>query len=140
MPAPEVDVGVVHFIPREEPLILLNFKLVEKVCRLLFHFRRKYSIRGIQTLYPSELEKELAPEVYRRARVNPKKTASQIGIEELRDMCYVYEEQCRRIPGLFHYNYQKPANPDELARLPDPEPPRYKFQEENVVEQSLASV
>ncbi|CAG2055003.1 unnamed protein product [Timema podura] len=48
VPKPDVDVGVVHFIPKVEPIIPLPFKLVEKVVRSIFSFRQKYSIRGAE--------------------------------------------------------------------------------------------
>ena len=48
VPPPEVDVGVVHLVPRVEPLIAQPFKLVEKVMRHVFHYRPKMCKRGIQ--------------------------------------------------------------------------------------------
>ena len=47
-PSPDVDVGVVTFIPRKNPEIQLPFDLVEKVVRNTFHFRRKMCKRGVQ--------------------------------------------------------------------------------------------
>ncbi len=47
-PPPDVDVGVVHFVPRVEPQIRLPFKLVEKVVRHIFHYRPKMCKRGVQ--------------------------------------------------------------------------------------------
>lgn len=47
-PAPDVDVGVVTIVPLKEPKIDLPFKLVEKVVRHVFHFRRKMCKRGVQ--------------------------------------------------------------------------------------------
>lgn len=46
-PPPEVDVGVVHFVPRREPIIKVPFKVLEKVVRHTFHFRQKMCKRGI---------------------------------------------------------------------------------------------
>ncbi|XP_007903683.1 dimethyladenosine transferase 1, mitochondrial isoform X2 [Callorhinchus milii] len=47
VPKPKVDVGVIHFTPLMEPQINQPFKLVEKVVRCVFSFRRKYCHRGI---------------------------------------------------------------------------------------------
>lgn len=47
VPKPDVDVGVVKFVPREEPLIHRNFSLVEKVVRQTFSMRQKYCRRGV---------------------------------------------------------------------------------------------
>jgi|SRR6218665_864303 len=48
VPAPDVDVGVVHFTPRIEPVIDLPFGLVEKLTRHVFHYRQKMCKRGLQ--------------------------------------------------------------------------------------------
>lgn len=42
-------------------------------------------------------------------------------------MCYLYEEQCRRIPGLFLFDYRKPKPLDELAAATDAIPRHYRF-------------
>ncbi|KAF0044546.1 hypothetical protein F2P81_003704 [Scophthalmus maximus] len=47
VPKPEVDVGVVHFTPLVQPQIQQPFKLVEKVVRNIFQFRRKYCHKGV---------------------------------------------------------------------------------------------
>lgn len=44
----QVDVGVVHFTPLEKPQIQQPFKLVEKVVRNVFQFRRKHCHKGIE--------------------------------------------------------------------------------------------
>lgn len=43
----QVDVGVVHFTPLVQPQIQQPFKLVEKVVRNIFQFRRKHFYKGI---------------------------------------------------------------------------------------------
>jgi hypothetical protein len=48
-------------------------------------------------------------------------------MEEVRDMCYVYEEQCRRIPGLFLFDFRKPNSLDKLAALTNSVPREYRF-------------
>ncbi|XP_020569052.1 dimethyladenosine transferase 1, mitochondrial isoform X2 [Oryzias latipes] len=48
VPKPEVDVGVVHFTPLLQPRIQQPFKLVEKVVRNVFQFRRKHCHKGLQ--------------------------------------------------------------------------------------------
>uniref|UniRef100_A0A672INL1 rRNA adenine N(6)-methyltransferase n=1 Tax=Salarias fasciatus TaxID=181472 RepID=A0A672INL1_SALFA len=48
VPKPEVDVGVVHFTPLVQPQIRQPFRLVEKVVRNIFQFRRKYCHRGVE--------------------------------------------------------------------------------------------
>ncbi|RCN26814.1 hypothetical protein ANCCAN_27458 [Ancylostoma caninum] len=51
VPRPEVDVGVVQFVPRIQPLISAPFEVVEKLCRQVFHNRQKYMIKGLKDLF-----------------------------------------------------------------------------------------
>jgi dimethyladenosine transferase 1 len=46
VPKPEVDVGVVTFVPLKKPLTNHNFKFFEKINRHLFCFRQKYCIKS----------------------------------------------------------------------------------------------
>ncbi|VDN59001.1 unnamed protein product [Dracunculus medinensis] len=125
VPKPKVDVGVVKFIPRKEPLIECDFDLVEKLCRHVFIYRRKYCIK---TLYPKEISDELAHELLSRCRISPKQASFQLGVEQFADLCLVYEEQCKRLPGLFLYDYTKPDRTVEsLSNLPNAIPPKYPF-------------
>jgi len=48
VPPPDVDVGIVRFVPRVEPCIQAPFKLVEKVVRHVFQYRRKMCKHGLQ--------------------------------------------------------------------------------------------
>ncbi len=48
VPKPDVDVAVVHFIPRKEPLIKAPFSTVEKFVRHTFHYRQKMCKHGIR--------------------------------------------------------------------------------------------
>lgn len=41
IPKPEVDAGVVTFVPKRQPIIKQPFKTVEKVLRNMFNMRRK---------------------------------------------------------------------------------------------------
>jgi len=129
-PPPEVDVGVVRFEPLPVPKIRLPFETVEKFCRHIFHYRRKYCVSGVRTLFPPDLELEMADEIFRRSRVNPKVTCMHLSIEEISDMCNVYDEICRRIPGLYHFYYRNPVPLEELEKLEFPFPPKYPFSDE----------
>ena len=48
VPKPDVDVGVVHFVPLVTPGIKAPFLAVEKVVRSAFSFRQKHCIRGLE--------------------------------------------------------------------------------------------
>lgn len=116
------------FTPLDDPKIKLHFKLIEKFCRHLFHYRRKQCQKAIKTLFPESMEDELANEVLRRARVNPRIPCTKISIEEIRDMCHVYYEICHRIPGLFYYDYRnKKVSMEDLVAKELLYPPEYAF-------------
>ncbi|KIH51630.1 ribosomal RNA adenine dimethylase family protein, partial [Ancylostoma duodenale] len=118
VPRPEVDVGVVRFVPRIQPLISAPFEVVEKLCRQVFHYRQKYMIKGLKTLYPKEL-----------------------GIEEFADLAAGYEKQCREMPGLFPYDYIKPNRTVAmLAKTAGALPPTNPFKVEKMPEKSKCMI
>uniref|UniRef100_A0A915B0K3 rRNA adenine N(6)-methyltransferase n=1 Tax=Parascaris univalens TaxID=6257 RepID=A0A915B0K3_PARUN len=131
VPKPKINVGVVRFIPRIEPLIKCAFEVVEKICRHIFHYRQKYLIKCVRTLYPESLAESLSHELLSVCRVDPSTISIKLGVEQFADICYAYEEQCKRYPGLFLYDYTRPSRTlDELSRLPDASPPSYIFRED----------
>ncbi|KAG8435101.1 hypothetical protein GDO86_013161 [Hymenochirus boettgeri] len=71
VPKPEVDVGVVKFTPLIRPQIEQPFKLVEKVVRCVFQFRRKYCHRGVSILFPEEKRLKFTEHMLMSADVDP---------------------------------------------------------------------
>ncbi|KRZ52751.1 Protein CLEC16A [Trichinella nativa] len=132
VPSPDVDVAVMQFRPKVTPVISHHFDLVEKFCRHLFHYRNKYCIRGIETLFPDFLKKDFSHEILRFARVSPKLAPPALAIEEIRDMCKIYEEQCLRVPSLFYYDYRQRKDFEEVQRNCPAEPPLLKHLSSNV--------
>ncbi|KAK6731009.1 hypothetical protein RB195_007463 [Necator americanus] len=128
VPPPEVNVGVVRFLPRAQPLINVPFEVVEKLCRQVFHYRQKYIIKGLKTLYPKEIADEMAHQLLKACRVNPKASSVQLGVEEFADLASGYEKQCQEMPGLFPYDYIKPKRTVEiLAKTANALPPTNPF-------------
>ncbi|KRY50392.1 Protein CLEC16A, partial [Trichinella britovi] len=132
VPSPDVDVAVMQFRPKVTPVISHHFDLVEKFCRHVFHYRNKYCIRGIETLFPDFLKKDFSHEILRFARVSPKLAPPALAIEEIRDMCKIYEEQCLRVPSLFYYDYRQRKDFEEVQRNCPAEPPLLKHLSSNV--------
>ncbi|KRY11339.1 Protein CLEC16A, partial [Trichinella patagoniensis] len=132
VPSPDVDVAVMQFRPKVTPVISHHFDLVEKFCRHVFHYRNKYCIRGIETLFPDFLKKDFSHEILRFARVSPKLAPPALAIEEIRDMCRIYEEQCLRVPSLFYYDYRQRKDFEEVQRNCPAEPPLLKHLSSNV--------
>lgn len=128
VPRPKIDVGVVRFVPRQDPLIKTSFEVVEKVCRRIFNYRQKYVVKGVRSLYPKELAKTLASDLLSRCRIDPTTTSIRLGLEQFADMCYVYEEHCRKYPGIFVYEHSNQGRTlEELSRSPNALPPSNPF-------------
>ncbi|XP_014768661.1 dimethyladenosine transferase 1, mitochondrial [Octopus bimaculoides] len=105
VPAPEVDVGVVSFVPLIEPKIKLPFELVEKVMRHVFHHRNKKCRYGIRTLFPKE-HWYFADEILEKSAVNPVLPSYNLSMEELDKICHAYNDICKTVPGIISYDYR----------------------------------
>ncbi|XP_070568896.1 dimethyladenosine transferase 1, mitochondrial-like [Ptychodera flava] len=105
VPKPDVDVGVVHFTPRIEPLIHCPFKLVEKVVRSVFHFRRKYCRRGIEILFPYD-HQDFVDEVLEVTGIDPSTTPQWLTIDDFSRISEVYMSICERYPAIRTYDYR----------------------------------
>lgn len=106
VPKPDVDVGVVTFIPRVKPIIPLDIDLVERVLRHIFSFRQKYSIKGAMRLFPIPQREELGAEMFSCADVNPHTRPFQLSIEEYGRLCAAYKMICEREPRLYKYDHR----------------------------------
>jgi dimethyladenosine transferase 1 len=138
VPKPQVDVGVVGFVPRIEPLISACFEVVEKVARQTFIYRNKHVLKCVKTLYPKEMADELAHEMLRNCGIDPTTTSGRLGIEEFADMCQIYEKQCHSHPGLFLYDHQRPDHTLEtLKDLPNATPPKFIYLR-NILEEGVS--
>lgn len=112
VPKPEVDVGVVNFTPLVTPHIDAPFKLVEKVCRNVFHFRQKKCKRGIHTLVPPD-RTDLVHRILQEAEVSPDTRPYQLTMEEFSSLCLVYKVICDENPGLYEYDSRTPESSRE---------------------------
>ncbi|XP_034964575.1 dimethyladenosine transferase 1, mitochondrial isoform X2 [Zootoca vivipara] len=106
----EVDVTVVHFTPLVQPKIEQPFKLVEKVVRTVFQFRRKYCHQSVRVLFPEAERLEKAEQLLKLADVDPTLRPTQLSMFHFKSLCDVYRKMCDEDPKLFTYNYR-----DELT-------------------------
>ncbi|XP_036065980.1 dimethyladenosine transferase 1, mitochondrial-like isoform X1 [Oryzias melastigma] len=102
-----VDVGVVHFTPLVQPQIQQPFKLVEKVVRNVFQFRRKHCHKGVEKLFPEACRAELTQEMMQQADVDPILRPTELTIPHIRALADAYASLCRREPGLFGYEFRE---------------------------------
>ncbi|XP_029972816.1 dimethyladenosine transferase 1, mitochondrial [Salarias fasciatus] len=107
VPKPEVDVGVVHFTPLVQPQIRQPFRLVEKVVRNIFQFRRKYCHRGVEKLFPEARREELTQELLRQADVDPVLRPTELTIPKIGALADAYAHLCAREAGLFDYEFRE---------------------------------
>ncbi|XP_043919379.1 dimethyladenosine transferase 1, mitochondrial isoform X2 [Protopterus annectens] len=103
----EVDVGVVHFTPLVQPQISQPFKLVEKVVRSVFNFRRKYCRRGVEILFPEAQRLQLTERMLCSADVNPTLRPTELSIIQFKNLCDAYRTLCDENPELFNYDFRE---------------------------------
>ncbi|KAF3701391.1 Dimethyladenosine transferase 1, mitochondrial [Channa argus] len=116
VPKPEVDVGVVHFTPLVQPQIQHPFKLVEKVVRNIFQFRRKHCHRGIEKLFPEACRIELTQEMMQKADVDPTLRPAELTIPHIRALVDAYAHLCTHEPSLLSYEFREELGVKQLAR------------------------
>lgn len=106
LPKPEVDVGVVTFLPLKHPKTEVPFDVVEKTMRHLFSMRQKYVRRGIATLYPEETREEQTEKTFDAADVDPMARSYELSNEECLRLAKVYLDFCKEQPGLYEFNFR----------------------------------
>lgn len=104
VPKPDVDVGVVHFVPRIEPQIPLDFWLVEKVVRCIFSFRQKHSKRGAGLLFPLSHRDEMVRKMFTVSEVDPTLKPFELTVPEFNRLCHAYAAIVEQIPALARFN------------------------------------
>lgn len=105
VPAPKVDVAVVHLVPRTQPLITLPFHLVQKVAQHIYHHRQKYCRFGVQTLFPPE-RLDLVAEMFEVTEVDPECRPYALTIRMMGSLCQAYHDICQREPDIYMYNFR----------------------------------
>jgi dimethyladenosine transferase 1 len=106
VPKPDVDVGVVKFVPRREPLIQQPYKLVEKVVRHVFCMRNKYCCRPISTLFPDMVRMHFTKKLFDMSYVFPHTRPYALTIEDYERLCNAYAEICEKYPEIWTYEYR----------------------------------
>ncbi|TNN83042.1 Dimethyladenosine transferase 1, mitochondrial [Liparis tanakae] len=117
VPKPEVDVGVVHFTPLVQPQIAQPFKLVEKVVRNVFQFRRKHCHKGVEKLFPEACRPELTQEMMQKADVDPVLRPTELTIPQFRALADAYAQLCAHEPSLLSYEFREELRLKRLSRI-----------------------
>ncbi|XP_071354219.1 dimethyladenosine transferase 1, mitochondrial [Trachinotus anak] len=116
VPKPKVDVGVVHLTPLVQPQIQQPFRLVERVVRNIFQFRRKHCHKGVEKLFPAACRIELTQEMMQKADVDPTLRPTELTIPQIRDLVNAYAHICSIEPSLLSYEFREELRMKHLAR------------------------
>jgi dimethyladenosine transferase 1, mitochondrial len=106
VPKPDVDVGVVTFVPYKTPITDFDFDLVEKVVRHIFSMRQKYCRRGVATLFPEDVRDEFTELIFNLADVDPMIRPFQLSNEEYLRIIGGYKQVIQQHPQYEHYNFR----------------------------------
>lgn len=116
VPKPKVDVGVVHFTPLVQPQIQQPFKMVEKVVRNIFQFRRKHCYKGIENLFPEACRVELTKEMMQKADVDPTLRPPELTIPNIRALVDAYAHICNHEPSFLNYEFREELRLKHITR------------------------
>ncbi|XP_030641973.1 dimethyladenosine transferase 1, mitochondrial [Chanos chanos] len=119
VPKPEVDVGVVHFTPLAQPQIQQPFKLVEKIVKNVFQFRRKHCRRGLEMLFPESRRLELAEQLLRESDVDPTLRPVDLTLSHFRALADTYSRLCAQNQGLIDYDFREELTENRAKRRAD---------------------
>lgn len=114
VPKPDVDVGVVHFVPLATPKIQAPFHIVEKVARSTFSFRQKYCRRGVELLFPVSIREEQAKKLLEQADVDGTLRPFQLSIEEFDRIVQVYKRILEKYPAFERYDPRSEGGQDDI--------------------------
>jgi len=113
VPKPDVDVGVVRFVPLVTPLIQCPFPLVEKVVRTTFTSRQKYCRKNLEKLFPTPLRPVMIETLLDEANVDGNLRPFQLSVDEFNRICIVYQKICERNPALLKYDPRSEGGIDD---------------------------
>lgn len=125
VPKPDVDVGLVSFVPLAVPRTRHEFKIFEKVTRHIFSFRQKYSIRGIETLFPLECRGELGTMMYKLSDLDPTTRPMKLTVEDVDKLVTAYKYLIEKHPGVGSYEYRASQRLSPLSSTKDLEITEY---------------
>ncbi|XP_076245481.1 mitochondrial transcription factor B1 [Calliopsis andreniformis] len=106
VPKPDVDVGLVTFVPLAVPRTKHEFNIFEKISRHIFSFRQKYSIRGLATLFPLECRSELSQMMFKLSDLDPQRRPMSLTVEDVDKLTSAYKYLLEKHPEIGLYDYR----------------------------------
>ncbi|RUS85173.1 hypothetical protein EGW08_007077 [Elysia chlorotica] len=112
VPPPKVDVGVVKFVPRREPLIRQSFALVERMNRHLFHHPNKFCFKSLGTLFPPDRE-DLIWTMVELSGVDAQIRPFELTNEQVGQLCNAYATIIGQEPDILTYEFRSQKSAKE---------------------------
>jgi len=106
VPKPEVDVGVVTFVPLKVPYIDLPFSLIEKVVTTVLHGKKKNLKSTLSRLFPTSLRPRLTEAMLRDCGLSPRTRPLDLNMEDFNRLCHFYNRLITENPSLAKYNHR----------------------------------
>lgn len=106
IPPPDVDVGVVTLTPLVNPIIDLDFKMIEKFLRTTFNTRQKYGKKSISKLFPPSMRNDLTERLFYEADLDPLIRPYRISNVEFNRLCHIYKAIIEEYPDIANYDYR----------------------------------
>ncbi|KAL2730239.1 hypothetical protein V1477_016050 [Vespula maculifrons] len=106
LPKPDVDVGVVTFVPLEQPRTKHEFNIFEKVTRHIFNSRQKYSIKCVGKLFPEYCRQEFSNLVYKLSDLDPTLKPTQLTVEDIDKITTAYKYVIEKHPEISMYDHR----------------------------------
>lgn len=106
VPPPDVDVGVVTLTPLINPIIDLDFKMIEKFLRTTFNTRQKFCRKSISKLFPETVRDDLTKKLFLEADVDPLIRPFRLSNEEFKRLCFAYKAIIDEHPDVKDYDFR----------------------------------
>jgi len=106
-PAPKVDVGVVTMVPRVEPGAEVEFRVFERLLRVMFSAKNKYCRTPLMNLFPMHRREELVQKMLTVADVDPTVATDRLENDDFYRLAYIYESILKENRDLAKYEHTK---------------------------------
>jgi len=93
-PQPKIDAWMMHFVPRQKPLIDAPFDVLEQVVKAVFAMKGKHISKSVKLLFPED--EKLGPELISLAEVPYYLRAHQLSFEDFNRITDSFLELCAR--------------------------------------------
>lgn len=116
-PKPKVDVGVVTMVPRVKPGADVQFRVFERLLRIMFNTKNKYCRTPMMNLFPKNRREELVQKMLTVADVDPTVATDRLENDDFYRLAYVYESIVKENTHLAAYEHTKDESEQPAHRI-----------------------